>query len=162
VRVGQALVIQVDAFADSDFNGTVTAISPQVRAETRDVRIEGLVNNESKQLLPGMFAEVGIQLPQADEVVTLPQSTITYSPYGDSVFVIEEARDDNGDTSLVARNRFVELGSTRGDQVAILSGVTAGETVVTAGQVKLRNDATVTINNTVRVSNEATPIPENN
>ena len=162
VRVGQSLLIRVDAFADKEFRGRVTAISPQVRAETRDVRIEGLVDNESELLLPGMFAEVEIRLEQQERVVTLPQSTITYSPYGDSVFVVEEITVDDGTAGLIARNRFVETGETRGDQVAILAGVQVGETVVTSGQIKLRNNTPIIINNTVRVSNEAAPRPENN
>lgn len=162
VRVGQSLIINVDAYPGIDFSGTVTAVSPQVRSQTRDVRIEGSVDNGSRQLLPGMFAEIGIQLTQKDRVVTLPQSTITYSPYGDSVFVIEETRDEQGNSTLLARNRFVEVGETRGDQIAVLSGVEAGETIVTAGQVKLRNDSAVIIDNSVRVSNEAKPLPENN
>jgi membrane fusion protein (multidrug efflux system) len=162
VRVGQSLIIGVDAYPGVEFNGRVMAISPQVRAQTRDVRIEGLVDNQSEQLLPGMFAEIRIQLPVTEEVVTLPQSTITYSPYGNSIFVIDESVDDNGNTSLIARSRFIQIGDTRGDQVAVLSGVTAGETVVTAGQVKLRSDAPVVIDNSVVVSNEATPLLENN
>jgi membrane fusion protein (multidrug efflux system) len=162
VRVGQALIISVDAYPGVAFNGRVTAISPQVRAQTRDVRIEGLVDNQSEQLLPGMFAEIRIQLPVTEEVVTLPQSTITYSPYGNSVFVVDESVDESGNISLIARNRFIQIGDTRGDQVAVLSGVTAGETVVTAGQVKLRSDAPVVIDNSVVVSNEATPLLENN
>ena len=162
VRVGQALIISVDAYPGVAFNGRVTAISPQVRAQTRDVRIEGLVDNQSEQLLPGMFAEIRIQLPVTEEVVTLPQSTITYSPYGNSVFVVDESVDESGNISLIARNRFIQIGDTRGDQVAVLSGVMAGETVVTAGQVKLRSDAPVVIDNSVVVSNEATPLLENN
>jgi membrane fusion protein (multidrug efflux system) len=162
VRVGEPLTVYVDAYPDMEFSGKVTAISPQVRSDTRDVRIEGLIDNPSRQLLPGMFAEVAVELGSKEQVVTLPQSTITYSPYGDSVFVIEEARDDAGHTALVARNRFVEVGDTRGDQVAILSGVDVGETVVTAGQIKLRNDTAVVVDNSVRVSNEVNPLPENN
>ena len=162
VRVGQSLIIRVDAYPDSVFKGKVTAISPQVRAQTRDVRLEGLVGNESEQLLPGMFAEIAIQLPVAEKVVTLPQATITYSPYGDSVFVLEEMTDDSGNTGYVAQNRFIQTGDTRGDQVAILSGVSPGETVVTAGQVKLRNGSRVVIDNSVVVSNEAAPVLENN
>jgi membrane fusion protein (multidrug efflux system) len=162
VRVGQALIIRVDAYPKKVFKGKITAISPQVREQTRDVRIEGLVVNASEQLLPGMFAEIAIQLPVTEEVVTLPQSTITYSPYGDSVFVIEATTDDSGNPSYLAQNRFIQTGDTRGDQVAILSGVTPGETVVTAGQAKLRNGAHVLIDNSVLVSNEAASVLENN
>jgi len=131
------------------------AISPQVRAQTRDVRLEGLVNNKTEELLPGMFAEVATRLPVQEEVVTLPQSAITYSPYGDSVFVIRESVDDNGETVLAVDTLYVQTGDMRGDQVAIVSGITAGDRIVTAGQIKLRNGSRVVIDNSVPVSNRA-------
>jgi len=162
VEVGQPLKIFVDAYPDEAFHGTVAAIAPNVRSNTRDVRLEGLIDNPAEQLLPGMFAEVEIQLPTREAIVTLPQATITYSPYGDSVYVVRETADENGDKALIAENRFVQIGETRGDQVAILSGVTPGDTIVTAGQIKLRNGAGVVIDNSVLVSNQASSIPENN
>lgn len=162
VEVGQPLRIYVDAYPGNAFHGTIMAIAPNVRSTTRDVRLEGLVDNPDEQLLPGMFAEVEIQLPEKRTVVTLPQATITYSPYGDSVYVLREARGEDGAMVLTAENRFVQTGETRGDQVAILSGVEAGETVVTAGQIKLRNGARVVVDNSVLVSNQPASIPENN
>jgi len=162
LRTGQRLVIRVDAWLGEEFDGTITAIAPQVRSATRDLRLEGLVDNEAGQLLPGMFAEVEIQLPVVEEVVTLPQAAITFSPYGDSVFVIMETADSNSGTALVAENIFVTTGDTRGDQVAVLSGVTAGDTIVTAGQIKLRDGTRVIVDNSVPVSNQASPILENN
>lgn len=162
VEVGQPLKIFVDAYPGKAFHGTVTAIAPNVRSNTRDVRLEGLIDNTSEQLLPGMFAEVEIALPAREAVVTLPQSTITYSPYGDSVFVVTESNGEDGAARLVVQNRFVQTGETRGDQVAVLSGVEPGETVVTAGQIKLRNGAGVVVDNSVLVSNEAVSVLENN
>ncbi len=162
VEVGQPLKIFVDAYPGKTFRGSVTAIAPNVRATTRDVRLEGLVDNPNEQLLPGMFAEVEIELPTREAVVTLPQSTITYSPYGDSVYVVRETTGEDGEPMLVVDNRFVRTGDTRGDQVAVLSGVESGETIVTAGQIKLRNGARVVVDNSVLVSNQASPIPENN
>jgi len=154
VRVGQSLVIHVDAYPGKEFSGRVTAISPQVRAQTRDVRLEGLVENDKEELLPGMFAEVEIRLPVRESVVTLPQSAVIYSPYGDSVFAVRETANDNGEVTLIVASIFVQTGDTRGDQIAILSGVTPGEQIVTAGQIKLRNGAHVVIDNSVPVSNE--------
>lgn len=162
VEVGQPLKIFVDAYSGKAFHGTVAAIAPNVRSNTRDVRLEGLVDNPAEQLLPGMFAEVEIQLPTREAIVTLPQSTITYSPYGDSVYVVQETTDENGDQALIAESRFVQTGETRGDQVAVLSGVAPGDTIVTAGQIKLRNGARVVVDNSVLVSNQASSIPENN
>jgi membrane fusion protein (multidrug efflux system) len=155
LSVGQPLVIRVDAYPGKEFGGRITAISPQVRSETRDVRLEGLVANEAEELLPGMFAEVSIQLPLQERVVTLPQSAITYSPYGDSVFAIRKVTDDSGETVLTADTVFVQTGDTRGDQVAIVSGIASGDRIVTAGQIKLRNGTRVVIDNSVPVSNQA-------
>jgi membrane fusion protein (multidrug efflux system) len=154
VRVGQLLVIRVDAYPGKEFSGRVTAISPQVRAQTRDVRLEGLIDNQAEALLPGMFAEVATHLPVQQQVVTLPQAAITFSPYGDSVFIIHEAVDESGEKVLSVDVVFVQTGSTRGDQVAIVSGVAPGERVVTAGQIKLRKGARVVIDNSVPVSNQ--------
>lgn len=155
LRVGQSLVIRVDAYPGKEFSGRVTAISPQVRSQTRDVRLEGLIANDNEVLLPGMFAEVSVRLPLQEGVVTLPQSTITYSPYGDSVFAIREVSDKNGETVLTADAVFVQTGDTRGDQVAIVSGIAPGDRIVTAGQIKLRNGVRVVIDNSVPVSNQA-------
>lgn len=162
VSVGQPLKIFVDAYPGKAFHGQVQAIAPNVRSNTRDVRLEGLIDNPTEQLLPGMFAEVKVQLPTLESVVTLPQSTITYSPYGDSVYVVSETIDENGAKSLTVENRFVQTGETRGDQVAVVSGVAAGETIVTAGQIKLRNGARIVVDNSVLVSNQASSTPENN
>jgi membrane fusion protein (multidrug efflux system) len=162
LRTGQPLTIRVDAWPGRDFHGTITAIAPQVRSATRDLRLEGLVDNEAGQLLPGMFTEVEIQLPVMTEVVTVPQAAITFSPYGDSVFALRETIGTNGDTELVTENIFVTTGETRGDQVAIVDGITAGDTVITAGQIKLRDRARVIVDNSVPVSNQASSIPENN
>jgi len=153
VRVGQPLVIRVDAYPDKAFSGKVTAISPQVRAQTRDVLLEGVVDNEAEALLPGMFAEIAVHLPVREEVLTLPQSAITYSPYGDSVFVVRETVGENDETELTVDNVFIQTGETRGDQVAIVSGIVPGDRIVTAGQIKLRNGTRVVIDNSVPVSN---------
>jgi membrane fusion protein (multidrug efflux system) len=162
VSVGQPLRIRVDAYPGREFGGTVSAISPQVRSQTRQAQLEAIIDNETELLLPGMFVLVAVDLLATDQIVTLPQSTITYSPYGDSVFIIEESTNDQGETQLVAQTRFVQTGDTRGDQVAILSGISIGEQVVTAGQIKLRNGSRIVIDNTVAVSNQPNPMPEIN
>ncbi len=158
VHVGQPLIIKVDAYPDREFSGQVTAISPQVRSQTRDVRLEGLVDNETEELLPGMFAEVKTRLPVQEKVVTLPQSAITYSPYGDSVFAVREVTDENGETVLTADNIFVETGDMRGDQVEIVSGVAPGDIIVTAGHIKRRPGAPLVISNSGPVGNQAVSV----
>jgi len=154
VQVGQPLVIHVDAYPGIEFNGRVTAVSPQVRAQTRDVRLEGLIENDQETLLPGMFAEVEIRLPVHESVVTLPQSAIIYSPYGNSVFAVRETIDDSGEMALIVNSVFVQTGDTRGNQIAITAGISPGEQIVSAGQIKLRNGTHVVIDNSVPVSNE--------
>jgi membrane fusion protein (multidrug efflux system) len=113
------------------------------------------------QLRPGMFATVQIGVGAQQSVVTLPQTAITYNPYGDTVFVAAPETDKSGKASLVARQVFVTLGDTRGDQVAILSGVKPGDKVVTAGQLKLRNGTLVAVNNSVQPPNSPNPTPPN-
>jgi membrane fusion protein (multidrug efflux system) len=158
VHVGQPIRVRVDAYPGMIFHGTITAVAPQVRSETRDIHVEAGISNPAEQLLPGMFAEVAIELPVVDAVVTLPQSAITFSPYGDSVYRVLD-----GDGELpTAENVFVTTGETRGDQVAILSGVQPGDTIVSAGQLKLRSGSSVIVNNSVAVSNSIDPAPDNN
>jgi membrane fusion protein (multidrug efflux system) len=162
IRIGQPFRVFVDAWPDKGFPGAVTAIAPNVNISTRDVSVEGLVDNPGEQLLPGMFVVIEIELPAKESVVTLPQSAITFSPYGDSVYIVRETTMDGGDAALIVENTFVQTGERRGDQVAIRSGVAAGDQVVSAGQNKLRNGALVVIDNSVIVSNEAFSVPENN
>ncbi len=157
LEVGQPIIVNNDAWPGQDFVGKVTAIEPQVARDTRTIRLQGVIDNPDGRLLPGMFVEVTIALPRRDKVVTVPQSAVTYSPYGDSVFVV----NDDGDTPSVT-NTFVLPGATRGDQVAIEQGLAAGAVVVTAGQQKLRSGSRVRIDNSVAVSDAAAPRPANN
>jgi membrane fusion protein (multidrug efflux system) len=152
--------LYVDAWPEKYFTGTIDAIEPKVELATRSVRVRGLVNNDAGELVPGMFARIEILLPVQTQVVTLPQAAIVYSPYGDSVYALQAQPGDETVFSVV--NTLVVLGATRGDQVAIESGLSAGVTVVTAGQQKLRNGAQVSVDNTVPVSNNPAPQPDNN
>lgn len=155
LRPGLPVRVQLDAFPDRDFAGTVEAVDPRVNGTTRNLRVRAILPNADGALRPGMFARVEVLLPEASEVVVLPATSIVYSPYGDSVYVVE--KDEQG--AAVARQRWVKVGPKRGDQVALLSGVTAGEEVVTAGQGKLRPGTPVTVNNTVVPSNSPAPKP---
>ncbi len=112
--------------------------------------------------MPGMYATVSIDVGEQTARITLPQTAITYNPYGDTVFVVEQAgADDKGKPRSIVKQRFVKLGATRGDQIAVLSGIKAGEIVVTAGQMKLRNGSAITINNSLTPTNEINPNPPN-
>ncbi|MEJ2138978.1 MAG: efflux RND transporter periplasmic adaptor subunit [Gammaproteobacteria bacterium] len=160
LSVGQPIKVTNDAWPDEFFAGKISAIDPQVAKDTRALRVQGLIENSAERLLPGMYVEVDVELPTRDAVVTVPQAAITYSPYGDSVYVVSN-EPDNNDTLLV-RNTFIKTGATRGDQVAIEAGLEPGAIVVTSGQQKLRNGAQVRIDNSVPVSDAPDPMPANN
>ncbi len=120
------------------------------------------LHNLERRLVPGMFANVRIQLGEKTALITLPQTVVTYNPFGDTVFVVEKSGvDDGGNPRLTVQQRFVKLGDTRGDQVAILSGVKAGEIVVSGGQMKLRNGTVVSVNNATVPPNNPNPHPPN-
>jgi membrane fusion protein (multidrug efflux system) len=140
--------------------GKVTAIDSIVDPATRNVKVQGEFANPDGKLRPGMFVEAYVVLGTDTSVVALPATAINYAPYGDSVFIVEELKDPKGQTYRGVRQQFVKLGSSRGDQVAVLSGVRAGEEVVTSGVFKLRNGAAVHVDNSVQPPNEAAPQPE--
>ena len=162
VAVGQRVTAKSDGFPGERFEGKVEAIDAKVDPATRNVTVRALLANPKHRLLPGMFATVDVQTGAAQRYLTLPQTAIAYNPYGDTVFVVveEPAKKPGGKTGLIAQQRFVTTGATRGDQVAVLSGIKEGETVVTAGQIKLRNGTPVTVNNAVQPANNPAPHPK--
>lgn len=151
LETGQATEVRVRTFPDRTFSGHISAIEPTVEQATRNVRVRATLPNSGRELRPGMFAEIRVVTASEREVLTLPRTAITYAPYGDSVFVIEE--QDDG--SLIARQRQVTTGEVRDRSVEIVSGVEPGIRVVSAGQVKLRNGQPVTIDNSVELSRQA-------
>lgn len=169
VKNGQKILIKVDAFPGAPFEGEITAINAQLDNATRSIQLQATLPNADGRLKPGMFGEVAVLLPRQDQVITLPSTAITYNPYGDSVFVITEHRDKDGKTitdekgapELVVQQQFVTIGETRGDQVSVIKGLKAGDKVVTAGQLKLRNGSTVVIKNDVPPANNPAPTPPN-
>jgi membrane fusion protein (multidrug efflux system) len=160
VKVGQAVVAKVDTFPNRSFEGKILAINSMVDPATRNVQIRATFSNKDDLLLPGMFATVDIDTAAPQKFVTLPQTAIAYNSYGDIVYLVDDkGKDANGKPQLAARQTFVTTGATRGDQVAILTGVKDGDTVVTAGQVKLRNGSPVLVNNDVQPANNPNPKP---
>ncbi|MCX6943561.1 MAG: efflux RND transporter periplasmic adaptor subunit [Opitutales bacterium] len=158
LTVGQVVQITVDAYPGVVFAGEITAINPKVEETSRNLLVQATVRNQDERLRPGMFAALDVVLPRQDKLVTLPLTAISYNPYGNSVYVVEnKGRDASGQPVLVVRQQFVQLGSQRGDQVAVLKGVNAGDEVVTAGQLKLRNGSSVQLNNTVEQTNSLRP-----
>lgn len=162
MKIGQPVSATVDTYPQQTFTGAIEAINSKIDQSSRNVQVRATLHNADKRLVPGMFASVRIQYGEKNEQITLPQTVITYNPFGDTVFVVEKnGVDDKGNPRLTVRQRFVKLGATRGDQIAVLSGVKAGEIVVSAGQMKLRNGASVAINNDVVPANSANPKPPN-
>lgn len=163
VRIGQRMAARVDTYPGEEFSGTVESINSKVDVSSRNVQVRASFRNADKRLLPGMFATVSIDAGAAHQEITLPQTCITYNPYGDTVYVIQHGagRDSTGRPVDAVQQRFVKLGATRGDQVAVLSGVSEAEIVVSAGQMKLRNGSPVVIDNMVEPANEPHPTPPN-
>ena len=162
VAIGQKVTLTADAYKGITFEGKVNAINPKVDTSTRNVQIEATIPNARRLLLPGMFATVKLNAGDEQRYLTLPQTAITYNPYGDTVFVVKESdkKDEKGNATLTVQQVFVTTGPTRGDQVAILSGVEPGTQIVTSGQVKLKNGSPVIINNTVLPANSPNPTPQ--
>ena len=160
LRPGLPVKVHVDPFPDRVFAGTLEAIDPRVSDATRNVRLRAVVPNPDEALRPGLFARVVVELPGSTPVLELPATAIVYSPYGNSVYVVvEQAPPGGGAKRLVVEQRFVTTGDKRGDRVAILKGLAAGDQVVTAGQMKLRNGVPVVVDNSVVPANSAAPKP---
>jgi membrane fusion protein (multidrug efflux system) len=159
VRVGSTLQVVSEDLGGRQFTGRVTALDSLVDQTTRNIQVQATLANPDGKLKPGMFVQVefGVGVPR--DVVTLPASAISYAPYGDSVFVITDLKDPKGQTYRGVRQQFVKVDGSRGDQVAIVSGVNSGDEVVTSGVFKLRNGAAVTVNNKVQPENNPAPRP---
>jgi membrane fusion protein (multidrug efflux system) len=160
VSVGQAVTVTSDAFRGQSFAGKVTAIDAKVDTATRNVQVEATLPNPNKQLLPGMFARAAVDAGATSSYLTLPMTAITYNPYGATVFITADKQDAKGHPQLQAQQMFVTPGPTRGDQVAILKGISAGATVITSGQLKLKNGTPVRIDNSVQPPNTQNPTPQ--
>jgi membrane fusion protein (multidrug efflux system) len=160
VAVGQPVTVLSDAYLGQAFTGQVTAIDAKVDTATRNVQIEATVANPKKLLLPGMFGRAAVDSGEKKAYLTLPQTAITYNPYGATVFITADKKDKNGNPQLQAQQVFITPGPTRGDQVAILKGVPDGAMVVTSGQLKLKNGTPLRIDNSVQPQNEQNPAPQ--
>jgi membrane fusion protein (multidrug efflux system) len=160
VRVGSNLRVTSEDFAGHVFTGKVSALDSVVDETTRNLQVQATLANPEGKLRPGMFVQVDVGVGASRSVVTLPASAISYAPYGDSVFVITDLKDPKGKTYRGVRQQFVKVEGSRGDQVAIISGVNPGDEVVTSGVFKLRNGAAVTVNNKVQPGNNPAPKPE--
>ena len=157
VRLGLPLRVTGDALPGATITGSITAISPQIDTETRNIKLQATLANRGEKLRPGMFVNVAVGLPAIQKVLSIPATAVLYAPYRDSVFIIEEGK---GGKTL--RQQFVRLGTTRGDFVAVTEGLKEGETIVSTGVFKLRNGQAVTIDNKLAPAFKQAPKPENN
>jgi membrane fusion protein (multidrug efflux system) len=142
------------------FTGRITALDSVISEQTRNIQVQATVTNKESKLRPGMFVQVELPLGQPRQVVPLPASAINYAPYGDSVFIVVQMKDAKGNSYRGVRQQVVKVEGSRGDQVAITSGINPGEEVVSSGVFRLRNGAPVLVNNTVKPENSASPKPE--
>ena len=158
IQVGMKALVESSAVPGKTFTATVTAIEPQLDTATRNLKVRARVPNPGGELLPGVFATVRITQGQPHAYITLPNAAVAYNPYGATVFIVKNGvRGGDGKTQSTVEQRFITPGLTRGDQVAIVKGVAAGEIVVTAGQLKLRNGSPVLLNNSVQPSDNPNP-----
>ncbi|QDW37514.1 efflux RND transporter periplasmic adaptor subunit [Bradyrhizobium sp. KBS0727] len=154
IKVGQTVRVSVDAYPGRTFEGKITTIEPQIATDTRNIRVQATINNPDNILKPGMFATTTILLPEKPPVVTVPETAVDYTLYGDSVFLITEKKSDDGKTILTAVRSFVKTGNRIEGRVEILKGLKPGDRVVAVGQIKLQSGMPVAIS-----TDPAPPIP---
>ena len=152
--------VTCDALPGISFQGRITAINPLVDEATRNVQVQATAANREERLRPGMFVNAAVALPVRQKLLAIPATAVLYAPYGDSVFVVDDAKDGKG--GKVLRQQFVRLGAKRGDFVAVTHGLKEGENVVSTGVFKLRNGQAVVVDNRLAPKFQAAPSPENN
>jgi len=161
ISTGQTVSVTTDAFPGQTFTGKILALDPKLDPVTRNISVRAELANPDRKLLPGMFGSITITTGAKEKKLTLPQTAITYNPYGETVFlVIKGEAGEDGKIPLKAKQKFVKTGTRRGDQVAIVEGVSEGDTVVTSGQLKLKNDTPLAINNDNPLPNDAAPVTQ--
>ena len=157
LKVGQVVRVVVDAYPGRNFEGKITTIEPQISTDTRNIQVQATIANPDRILKPGMFATTTVVLPDKPPVITVPETAVDYTLYGDSVFLITEKTGDDGKTSLSAVRTFVQTGNRVGGRAEILKGVKPGDRVVAVGQHKLQSGAAVAISSEPAPQVPATP-----
>jgi multidrug efflux system membrane fusion protein len=156
LQVGQTVRVSVDAYPGRTFEGKINAIEPQIATDTRNIRVQATLDNPDRILKPGMFATTTVVLPDKPAVVTIPETAVDYTLYGDSVFLLTEKKEEDGKTSLTAVRTFVRTGNRINGRAEIVSGLKEGDRVVAVGQLKLQSGAAVAIS-----TEQPPPIPAN-
>jgi membrane fusion protein (multidrug efflux system) len=157
--VGQPISLQVDAYGDQSFKGTITAINSLVDQATRNIQVQATLGNHDLKLRPGMFGKVSVLMNEVQKVIAVPATAIHYAPYGDSIFVVSEMKDKEGKGYKGVKEQFIKLGQSRGDMISIVSGLKPGEEVVTSGVFRLKSGARVIVNNQIKPGSELAPNP---
>ncbi len=160
IAIGQKVAVTADGLADQTFSGRVSTIDTQFDPTTRNVTVEATVANPQQSLVPGMFARAIVDSGKPQRYLTVAQSSVTYNPYGTTVFIATSSKNDKGEEVLTAQQSFIKTGPTRGDQVAILEGVKEGDLLITSGQMKLKNGSPVQIDNSAAPLNDPAPTPQ--
>ena len=160
IQIGQAVTVTTDTYPGVSFTGKLTAIDPKIDTATRNVSLEATFPNAKRQLFPGMFGHVMVANGAAQRYITLPQTAITFNAYGSTVFEAQNAKGADGKDHLTAQQVFVTTGPVRGDQVAVLKGIKEGDQVVTTGQLKLYNGASMVVDNSISPANDQNPTPQ--
>jgi len=161
LKVGLDIRVDTDSYPGNSYEGKLSAIQPEVDAATRNVKLRATLQNPKHELRAGMFVRSQILLPTTDKVLIVPATAILYAPYGDSVFVVAQSKDEKtGKSHLIAQQKFVRLGTTRGDYVAVTKGLQKGDRVVVTGAFKLRNGAAIAINDSLLPKPSETPTPD--
>jgi multidrug efflux system membrane fusion protein len=154
LKVGQTVRVVVDAYPGRNFEGKITTIEPQIATDTRNIRVQATIDNPERILKPGMFTTTTVVLPEKQPVVTIPETAVDYTLYGDSVYLLTEKKEEDGKTSLTVVRTFVQAGKRIEGRAEILKGLKPGDRVVAVGQLKLQSGAAVTIS-----ANPPPPIP---
>ena len=160
IAAGQSVRVRADGLPDVEFEGRINAVDAVIDEATRNVRVQATLPNSKSLLRPGMFVNTEVPLAEKSSHVVLPATAIQFAPYGDTVYIIEDMKGANDKTYRGVRQQVVKVGESRGDRVAILSGVKAGEEVVTSGVFKLRPGVQVQVNNSIQPENSESPTPE--
>lgn len=160
-KLGQKVQLRTDTFPKDSWEGTITAVNPEVDASTRNVKIRATFPNPDGRLRPGMFANIDVLSNDFRQVHIIPVTSVLYAPYGDTVFAVDKKAGPDGKEALVAKQQFVRLGEKRGDYVEVLEGIDPGQMVVTSGAFKLRNGATLSVNNALGPDAKLSPQPAN-
>lgn len=159
VKPAQQVRMRTDAFPDAHWDGRITIVNPEVDVATRNVRVRATFANPDGRLRPGMFVNVEVVSPEKKPVLIIPATAVIFAPHGDSVFAIEEKKDEAGKVRTVAHQKFVRLGDRRGDFVAVAEGLSAGEKIVSSGAFKLRNGAPIVVDNALAPDAKLAPAP---